>query len=876
VLEVATFGTTAAGPQEPGSVPMFIKQLRSTDEQKRADAIEEALQVVEKATDINKKLSWADEDETELKADEKQIREDEKSLRIEVDRLAAIAVDNKYTDEKREDALSILESLGSKAAKHALESLKIGAQNDPDVEFRAKYLPVIVEIDIDPAEKTDFLRKLLREGEPPVQMAVMESLTQIDPPAVESLQELWRLSNDEDLGPEALNTIFNVQVDKESLMSETISRLDSGALTSTLSRAALGTLFLEEQKAIQISWGISRDNKDSILDLILATMADGQAEARQSAAQWLASRADEVPGEHLDRVVDELKHLYLAGDDLQLQKGILALSETLAARKKSERTLLERALQSSEPSDRLDAIKTAAEAEDEWPLRSLIQEWVKWLSYGRSEEVQFVEEASQRMRNNELAVLPLLNVLTQDFQPSDELVKDVVPTSATVPIDASTVSAVDGGSEADQELSRKIETVLKDELDNRQSNVYALVLKRLKERKITDLDDDAIRRLIITNIQAELKERELWVHRRVTRQFAEMSNPHYFTEGEEDKENPAHEAIKKRLKRYGVPVFARILPESDDDEVRENLAHTLGNEGSQQSIDALARAVVGEERTRANRQKLLATYYLEPSKQRSDDASEILKGAVNEAKRTLWLQQVLNVLVLLVGLVILVGGLYFASRNEDNAKIIAGVLVGLGGFAGIIVRMVKDPLDRIQNAMANLVQLETAFTSFIWELNLNGTYIQSQYVAEGILTDDDIAETVGRIEGAMNLTMDQVAVYTDRGRQILIPHITSLSPVVGKPGSTIAIFGQHLKKDAGNRKDLQRIAVALNHIPIGSNDSSKDKNVVEIQLPSEFPPGINSDSSVVWVSLVIDGRETNSLPFHLITSGNGANEDPDA
>jgi hypothetical protein len=70
--------------------------------------------------------------------------------------------------------------------------------------------------------------------------------------------------------------------------------------------------------------------------------------------------------------------------------------------------------------------------------------------------------------------------------------------------------------------------------------------------------------------------------------------------------------------------------------------------------------------------------------------------------------------------------------------------------------------------MANLVQVETAFTSFIWELNLNGTYIQSKYVAKGESHDEDIKQTVDRIEGAMNLAMILVAVYTEEGQRYLL------------------------------------------------------------------------------------------------------------
>jgi hypothetical protein len=64
-----------------------------------------------------------------------------------------------------------------------------------------------------------------------------------------------------------------------------------------------------------------------------------------------------------------------------------------------------------------------------------------------------------------------------------------------------------------------------------------------------------------------------------------------------------------------------------------------------------------------------------------------------------------------------------------------------------------------------LVQLETAFTNFIWELNLNSTYIQSLYVANGRLTDTSIAKTIERMEHAMMLTVKTVQISGNAGQQ---------------------------------------------------------------------------------------------------------------
>jgi hypothetical protein len=293
----------------------------------------------------------------------------------------------------------------------------------------------------------------------------------------------------------------------------------------------------------------------------------------------------------------------------------------------------------------------------------------------------------------------------------------------------------------------------------------------------------------------------------------------------------------------------------------------LGNIGGREAVDALTRAVVGEERTRAARQELLAKYYLEPSKAHSDEAAKILGGAVEDAKRTLKLIQGLNIAVFVVGMLLLTTGVLTSVFSQDAATRLVGGLTGLGGLAGVLTQLIKNPLDRIQNALANLVQLETAFTSFIWELNLNGTYIQSQYVAEGILTDDEIAQTVGRIEAAMNLAMNLVAVYTFEGRQRVVTRINTLSPAVGGSGATIRISGQHLHGDSSQKKTREGI-ITLNHVPIEAEDVSWDEHQVTFKLPGKLP-ALKIEEGTVWVSLLVDGMETNALPFHLVKKGAG-------
>jgi IPT/TIG domain len=169
--------------------------------------------------------------------------------------------------------------------------------------------------------------------------------------------------------------------------------------------------------------------------------------------------------------------------------------------------------------------------------------------------------------------------------------------------------------------------------------------------------------------------------------------------------------------------------------------------------------------------------------------------------------------------------------------------------------------------VTRLVQVETAFTSFIWELNLNGTYIQSQYVAEGILSDHDIASTVTRIEGAMHLAMDLVARYTEEGRVPMLPRVNSIVPASGTPGSPVSLHGNGLKgTHGGNSKQPCRIAV--NHVPLGVPDATWGDSMVNFRLP-QLPDGARTGDAV-WISLVVDGYETNALPFRVVKPHNRA------
>jgi hypothetical protein len=375
----------------------------------------------------------------------------------------------------------------------------------------------------------------------------------------------------------------------------------------------------------------------------------------------------------------------------------------------------------------------------------------------------------------------------------------------------------------------------------------------------------------------------LRVRQRIARQLADMSDPRFF----DPAQSALYEDILQEMRDHAIPVFVRLLPEEKDVEILENLARALLYSKEREGIDALAKEVVGVERIRKSRQELLATYYLEPSKARSDQAADILRNAIEESKRTLRVLQVLNIAVVVVGLAVLFYGLYYSIMGDDAADRIIGGLAAIGGLTGVVYQLIREPLNRIQNANSNLVQMETAFTSFIWELNLNGTFIQSSYVNRGELSKEEINDTDKRIEAAMRKTMSLVSIFTEEGKQRLVTRINNIDPVAGRVGSTeITIYGQYLEGDtsqdkgevtptgvrqatkffprgSGKQTKLPAGMVAIDHKPINTEEiSSWDEQMVRFVLPERLHGSLLNET--VWISLFVDGMETNALPFHVV------------
>jgi HEAT repeat protein len=625
---------------------------------------------------------------------------------------------------------------------------------------------------------------------------------------------------------------------------------DSGITPSMIGRA----LLTESEANLPARWN---SKKETVLPPILAALENhGDPRLQMLAARWLSEKAAEIPPASQNVVIEQLTRMQSEGAPRHLESAINAvLIQLKQSGIDTKATPLLELIRSEGVKDdaKIEAIGQLIKNGARDPIRALINEWVQWIAWDQKGLIEF---AAESMRPSPVAIQPLVDQLNQQWQPAGNA-KHVILSELLPPEDRGLLREIYEGykplpsTEHDMQLKEWLNSVCQ---------ATEKIIELVRDGSASKWSNQRLAKAIMDVLVAdELKARALKVQYKIAKQLADMSDPKFFDD-EAAKEN--HRKIGEELKRHAVPILGRRLPKEENVEIRECMAQALGYIGGREAIEALSRAVAGEERIRTARQELLAKYYLEPSKARSEEAANILKAAADEAKRTLRLQHRLNVAIFFVGLLLLTTGLLVSMFTQSAGTRAVSVLASFGGFAGLLYQMVNKPLERIQHAMANLVQIETAFTSFIWELNLNGTYIQSQYVAEGVLTDNEIAQTVRRIEEAMNLAMNLVAVYTQNRGQRIVTRINNLVPAAGAVGAEVAISGQHLLGDSGDKKNGAGI-IAVDHTPINSADVSWNDREVKFKLPQALQT-TNDHDQTVWISLFVDGMETNALPFHVV------------
>jgi hypothetical protein len=529
-------------------------------------------------------------------------------------------------------------------------------------------------------------------------------------------------------------------------------------------------------------------------------------------------------------------------------------------------------------------------------LRFLAGAWIQWLREGI--EPHLVDLTAEVIRYNFYAVLPLIGyfgnpdaaIFDQGGDRSKRHPGKAPGQAGKEPAgEASTAVQIPESSSDEFE-----EAHLRDHVEKwREKGRGAEILlgeAEMKEAEAFLQRDPAagadirkdLEHLVMESRAALEKEKRLWIDFRIAKQLADMSDPAFFEDPGDVKADKILKQerifILQELKKHAIPVLLERMALEDENgktplkiqeiknATRAHVVRLLGYTGGREAVDALARQVVGKEKQRKDRHDLLDRYYLEPSLKRGEEAAEILNGTVLESTRTLSLLKLANTLVFLIGLALIGYGFYMSLQTGNNTSRVIGGLSVAGGFAGIITLLVRTPLDRIQNAMARLVHAETAFTSFIWQLNLHGTFVQSRYVKNGLLEDGEIKFALDQIEKVIERIMSLVSIHTVEDEPKLVVRLNRLEPVGGEAGTeiTITLQGQNLLGDSQHKRDREGM-VAINHIPVRQKVLRWTEREVEFKLPVETSARLPDGTA--WISLFVDGMETNALPFNLVKKG---------
>ncbi|NER36833.1 MAG: hypothetical protein F6J93_23165 [Oscillatoria sp. SIO1A7] len=602
-----------------------------------------------------------------------------------------------------------------------------------------------------------------------------------------------------------------------------------------------GKLLLSVPKALETIWDTGSTHRDKILQVLLAAMNGSDSQAQTQAKLFLKKH-----------VPDELQR------NLESQVGKLdTLDPTV------------------NPEEIGNLIENLVELGSEVTLKAVLKKCAFWIA--SDENWTLVERAAQNIKKNPAAVQAAIYELNKGLDNRQVLrrqirekiiagnpaLKQLFQNAAETPYDRL------------NELPRKTQQQYLDDLEKwcrdlkNRSLVYAERLttydrkieidSKEKPTALLELTEDTLDLLS----QEHLCTRELKVQQMLTQLLSQMSDPRFY---EDQKQKETYELIKSRLKTYAIEPLSKRLPNEEDIDTREYIVKVLSNVGGTAATDSLVRTVTSSERERAARQELLSEYYLKPSKERSEEAAKLLKDAVENAKSTMRLLQRLNLATFVMGVFLVFGGVVIAVYNDEWGSRLIGILSSMGGLGGIVTIFLRDPLQRIQDAMGNLVQIQTAFTGFVWELNLNGTYIQSQYVANGVLNDDDISQTVQRIDEVMDKTIHLIQVYTEGEHQVGSADISYLLPTTGTVDTTLTLLGQNLRGDERPGKS-NKYQIAFNHKPVKVEVKAWTNTYIIIDLNRELletlemgdEPGVLS----LWVSAIINGQETNSLLFDL-------------
>ena len=221
-------------------------------------------------------------------------------------------------------------------------------------------------------------------------------------------------------------------------------------------------------------------------------------------------------------------------------------------------------------------------------------------------------------------------------------------------------------------------------------------------------------------------------------------------------------------------IFVDRIIKGEDNDLRVALAHTLSisEKSRQRAVDILksgsntnqpeiqeritkALVELGGEKAFQSLKEILEHRYIRPSDNLREFSQEIFEDTVKRMRRNYNTSMFMNRIVFGLGILVILIGLILVIFDPMNNQFFgtAGIVTGLGTLVSLFF---FGPLQRIQNAMTELVQIEVSFMAYMHRILQTRSIFEQLYITKKIdidiltkfdkLLNDGMIQTVELIE----------------------------------------------------------------------------------------------------------------------------------
>jgi uncharacterized membrane protein (DUF485 family) len=160
----------------------------------------------------------------------------------------------------------------------------------------------------------------------------------------------------------------------------------------------------------------------------------------------------------------------------------------------------------------------------------------------------------------------------------------------------------------------------------------------------------------------------------------------------------------------------------------------------------------------------------------------LIFGTISDVRKSFNTTLELSKWLFYVGLALLIAAAVFVATKQGQEAAQAGWLFGAGGIISLVVSLVMNPLDRIRNAGANLVQIQMAYLAYYNLLYLLGTRVENLPFEEAKKYAEEFRTTAESMVKAVQSVLDKNAAPPQIGDGK--PSQPAAAPAVATPPVT--------------------------------------------------------------------------------------------